>query len=132
MKIEGSLVRIRGPLMTSRMLSHVSIRESLEGAGGRLDAILALSLHRVDAASDLAPKLETTFSSHLQAAERVAAVNDGDPAGPLDYLRMHVDAIVDDREAERMLENIASAIGSAFELGRIAGEDKALKDREGR
>jgi hypothetical protein len=65
-------------------------------------------------------------------AERVAAVNDGDSAGPLDYLRMHVDAIVDDREAERMLENIASAIGSAFELGRIAGEDRALKDREGR
>jgi hypothetical protein len=59
--------------MTSRMLTHVSIRESLEGAGGRLDAIFAFSLDRVDAASDLAPKLETTFSSHLQADRRVAA-----------------------------------------------------------
>jgi hypothetical protein len=57
---------------------------------------------------------------------------DGDMAGMLDILRIHLDAIVDDREAKRMLENIAYAIETAFDLGRVTGEDKALKDHEGR
>jgi transcriptional regulator with XRE-family HTH domain len=56
---------------------------------------------------------------------------DKDTAGMLDVLRTRIHTIVDDREAERLLENIAYAIEDAFDLGRIAGEDKALKDRGG-
>jgi hypothetical protein len=57
---------------------------------------------------------------------------DGDTAGMLDILRVQLDAIVDDREAERLLQNIAYAIETAFDLGRVTGEDRALKDPEGR
>jgi hypothetical protein len=50
----------------------------------------------------------------------------------LDILRTRIDTILDDREAERLLENIAYAIETAFDLGSVAGKDRALKDREGR
>ena len=77
-------------------------------------------------------RLDLTFDQikvALSGIRGIAAINDGDMAGPLDILRMRVDTILDESEAEDMLDNIALAIKSAFELGEMAGEHKALRDR---
>jgi transcriptional regulator with XRE-family HTH domain len=72
------------------------------------------------------------INADMKDIKGAAIHGDGDTAGMLDILRVQLDAIVDDREAERLLQNIAYAIDTAFDLGRVTGEDRALKDPEGR
>ena len=80
-------------------------------------------------------RLERAFnriSADLRDVKGAAIHGDDYVPGDLEHLRMHMAAISDEREAVRMLQNAAYAIETAFDLGRIAGEDRALKDREGR
>jgi hypothetical protein len=72
------------------------------------------------------------INADMKDIKGAAIHGDGDTAGMLDILRIQLDAILDDREVERMLQNIAYAIETAFDLGRVTGADQAMKDPNGR
>jgi hypothetical protein len=65
-QIQVSLVRLRSPLVSARVLRHVAVRKRFEGSSWRFVSLFALLLDGVDAARDLSAKLQRAFAGHLQ------------------------------------------------------------------
>ena len=73
MKPEHPFVRRRRSLVPSRMLCHIAARERGERSAGRLAAILALPLDRIDACGDVAPQFVASLAGLRQRHDVMAA-----------------------------------------------------------
>jgi hypothetical protein len=64
--VQVSLIRLRSPLVSTRVLRHVPRRKSFEGSSWRLVSLFALLLDWDDPTRDLSAQLQGAFAGHLQ------------------------------------------------------------------